>query len=98
MSIVDIIEDDDMTLCVRIEFFEGGGALLQVHWSFLKDVHQWQPFRHAEARSAIVHNAVSSNMFCSYFIHTATAQEKINVHKYNNTFIKQRSTQTTKSI
>ncbi len=77
MNIVDIIEDDDVTLCVRVEFSEGKGALLKINRSSLKDVHQGQPFRRAEASAAVVHDAVGSNMFCSYLIHTATAQEKI---------------------
>ncbi len=77
MNIVDIIEDDDVTLCVRVEFSEGRGALLKIHRSSLKDVHQGQPFRRAEASAAVVHDAVGSNMFCSYLIHTAAAQENI---------------------
>lgn len=78
MNIADIIEDDDVTLCVSVELSEGGGALLQVYGSFLEDVHQWQPLGCAEARAAVVHYAVSSDMLCSDLIHTATAQERTN--------------------
>lgn len=95
MSIANIIEDDDVTLCVRVEFSESTGTLLQVHWSFLEDIHQWQPLGRTEARAAIVHDAVSSNMFSSDLIHTATAQERTNVHRHHNTFIKEISNQTT---
>ena len=75
MSIVDVIEDEDVTLCVGIEFSEGRSALLKIHRSLLKDQHQRQPFRRAEAGAAVVHNAVGSNMLCSYLVHTATDQE-----------------------
>lgn len=96
MNVVDIIEDDDVTLCVRVEFSEGRSALLKIHRSSLKHVHQGQPFGRAEAWAAVVHNAVGSNMFRSYFIHTAAAQEKIqqktilSLCKNNNILIKQK--------
>lgn len=77
MNVVDIIEEDDVTLCVRIEFSEGRRALVRIHWSSLKDVHQGQPFRRTEAGAAIVHNAFSSDVLCSYFVHTATARENL---------------------
>lgn len=77
MNIVDIKEEDDVTLCVRVEFSEGRRALVRIHRSSLKDVHQGQPFRRAEAGAAIVHNAFSSDVLCSYFIHTATARENL---------------------
>lgn len=75
VNIADIIEEDDVTLCVRVEFSKGGSALLKIHRSSLKHVHQGQPFRRAEAGAAIVDNAVSSDMLCSYLIHTATARK-----------------------
>ncbi len=75
MNIVDIIEEDDVTLSVRVEFSEGRSALLKIHRSSLKDVHQGQPFRRAEASAAVVHDAVCANMLCSHLIHTATDQE-----------------------
>lgn len=76
MNIVDIIEKDDVSLCVRIEFSESRCALLKIHRSCFKDVHQGQPFRGAEASAAIVHNAVGSDMLSSYLVHTTTAQKK----------------------
>lgn len=75
MNIVDIIEDDNVTLCVGVKVPEGSSALLNVHRSSLKDVHQGQPFGRAEAGAAIVYDAVGSDVFCSYLVHTATAQE-----------------------
>lgn len=73
MNIVDIIEKDDVTLSVRVELPEGRCALLNIHRPSLKDVHQRQPVRGAETRAAIVHDAVSSNVFCSDLIHATTA-------------------------
>lgn len=75
MNIVDIIEEDDVTLLVRVEISEGRSALLKIHWSPLKDVHQGQPFGRAEASAAIVHNAVGSDVLCCYLVHTATTQK-----------------------
>lgn len=75
MNVVDLIEKDDVTLCIRVEFSEGRCALVEIHRSCLKDVHQGQPFRRAEAGAAIVHNAVGSDMFSSYLIHTTTARK-----------------------
>lgn len=74
MNVVDIIEDDNVTLGVRVEVSEGSAALLQIQRSALKDVHQWQPLRRAEASAAVVHDAVGSDVFCSHLVHTATAQ------------------------
>ena len=84
MNIVDIIEDDDVTLCVGVKFPEGSSALLNVHRSSLEDVHQGQSFGRAEAGAAVVHDAVGSDVLCSDLVHTATEREistKINTAK-----------------
>lgn len=91
MNVADIIKEDDVTLCVRVEFSEGRSAFLKIYRPSLKDVQQGQPFRRAETGRAIVHNAVSSNMLCSHLINTATDQENstkiMNAHKNDSTFI-----------
>lgn len=92
MNIVDIIEKDDVTLCVGVEFSEGRCALLKIHRSSLKYIHQGQPFRRTEASAAVVHNAVGSDMFCSYLVHATTARKNSadirNVLKNSNTLNK----------
>ena len=75
MNIVDIIEEDDVTLSVRVEFSETSCTLLQIHWSPLKDVHHGQPPTRTEARTAIVYDAVGANMLCSHLIYTTTVEK-----------------------
>lgn len=76
VNIVDIVEEDDVTLCVWVKFSEGRGALLEIQGPPFKDVHQREPFRGAEAGAAIMHNAISSNMFCCNLVHTTATQRK----------------------
>lgn len=78
MSVVDIIDKDDVSLRIRVEFSEGRGALLQIHRPSLKDVHEGQPFGRAEAGAAVVHDAVGPNVLGGDLVHTATACKKSN--------------------
>lgn len=76
MDIVDVVEEDDVTLCVWVEFSEGRGALFKIHRPSFKDVHQWQPFGGAQAGAAIMHNAIGSNVLCGNFVHTTTTRRR----------------------
>lgn len=76
MNIVHVVEKDDVTLRVWVEFSEGRGALLKIHGASFKDVHEWQPFGGAQAGAAIMHNAIGSNVFCGNLVHTTTARNR----------------------
>lgn len=81
MNIVNMVEKDDVTLCVWVEVSEGRGALFKIHRPPFKDVHQRQPFGAAEAGAAIMHNAIGSNVFCGNFVHaTATQNSTQNIN------------------
>lgn len=75
MSVVDVVEDDDVSLRIWVEFFEGGGANLHVHRPPLEDVHEWKPSGRAETGAAVVHDAVGPDVLGGDLIHTAAEHE-----------------------
>lgn len=75
VSVVDIVQEDDVSLRVGVKLLEGRGALPQVHRPPLKDVHQGQPLGRAEAGAAVVHDAVGADVLGGDLIHTATVQK-----------------------
>lgn len=86
MNIVNVVEKDDVTLCVWVEVSEGRRALFNIHWPSFKNVHERKPFRGAEAGAAIVHNAFGSNVFCRNLIHTTTAQHNTQDRDVENVY------------
>lgn len=75
VSVVDVEEDNDVSLRIGVEFFEGSCANLHVHRPPLEDVHERQPPGRAEAGGAVVHDAVGPDVLGGDLIHTAAAYE-----------------------
>lgn len=75
VSVVDVVEDHDVSLRIWVEISEGSGANLHVHQPPLEDVHEWQPSGRAEAGAAVVHDDVGPHVLGCDLVHTAAAHE-----------------------
>lgn len=75
MTVVDIIEEEDASMCVRVKLPERGGAHFHTQPPLLKDVHHGKPSGRAEAGAAVVHDAVGSDVFPCHLVHAAAAEK-----------------------
>lgn len=74
MMVVDIVEEDDVRLRVRMEVSEGQGAGFHVQRSLLEHVPHRKSCGRAEAGAAVVDDAVSSNVLGCNLVHAAAAE------------------------
>lgn len=92
MNVIDVIEDDDVTLCVGVEFPVGRRTSLHIHGSLVEHVQERQPLGGAEAGSAVVHDAVGADVFRGNLVHTAAAEMEIQLGQGQNTALNSKHT------
>lgn len=76
VMVVDIVEEDNERLRVRMKISEGRAAGFHVQRPSLEDVPDRKSRGRAEAGAAVVHDAVSSDVFGCDLVHAAAAGKR----------------------